>query len=66
MLVSVVHDGLHVVAGKQAGDAVAHALEPAIVIFFDDVDDGAFHEGQLIILVLGVVIDGHHWKKGLL
>lgn len=59
-LVSVVHDGLHVVARKQSGDAVAHALEPAVVIFLDDVDDGTFHEGQLVILVLGVVVDSHH------
>ena len=59
--VGVVHDGLHVVAGEEAGDAAGHALVPAVVVLLDDVDDGALHEGQLVVLVLGVVVDGHHW-----
>lgn len=54
------HDALHVVAGEQPGDAVADALEPAVVVLLDHVDDGALHEGQLVVLVLGVVVDGHH------
>lgn len=56
----VVHDALHVVARKQARDAVAHAFEPAVVVLLDDVNDGALHERQLVLFVPGVVVDGHH------
>lgn len=62
-LVSIVHDGLHVVSWEKPGDAVADSFKPAVVVFLDDVDDGSFHEGQLVLLVLGVVIDGHNWKR---
>lgn len=62
-LVGVVHDGLHVVSWEKPGDAVADSLKPAVVILLDDVDDGSLHEGQLVLLVLGIVIDGHNWKK---
>lgn len=58
--VGVVHDGLHVVPGKQTRDAAANSLEPAVVILLDDVDDGSFHERQLIVLILDVVVDGNH------
>lgn len=61
--VGVVHDGLHVVAGEEAGGAVAHAFEPAVVVLFDDVNDRALHESQLVVLVLGVVVDGHHCEQ---
>ncbi len=54
------HDGLHVVAGEQSGDAVADALEPAVIVLLDDVNDGPLHERQLVVLVLAVVVDGHH------
>lgn len=57
------HDGLHVVAGEQAGDAVAHAFKPAVVVLLDDVDDRALHETQLVIFVPGVVVDGHHCRQ---
>lgn len=57
------HDALHVVAGEESGDSVANALKPAVVILLDDVDDGALHEGQLVVLVLGVVVDGHHFRQ---
>lgn len=60
--VGVVHDGLHVVPGKQTRDAVAHSLEPAVVVLLDDVDDGSFHERQLVVLILDVVVDGNHCK----
>lgn len=60
--VGVVHDGLHVVPGKQTRDAVAHSLEPAVVILLDDVDDGSFHERQLVVLIFDVVVDGNHCK----
>lgn len=59
----VMHDALHVVAGEQAGDAVADALEPAVVVLLHHVDDGALHERQLVLLVLGVVVDGHHCRS---
>lgn len=58
--VSVVNDGLDVVAWEEAGDAVTHSLEPAVIVLLDDVDDGTFHEGQLVFFVLHVVVDGHH------
>lgn len=58
--VSIVHDGFDVVAREEACDAVTHSLEPAVVVLLDDVDDGAFREAQLIVFVLGVVVDGHH------
>ena len=58
--VGIVHDGLHVVAGEQAGGAIARSLIPAIVVLLDDVDDGALHERQLIILVPGVIVDSDH------
>lgn len=57
------HDALHVVARKQAGDTVAHAFEPAVVVLLDDVNDGALHEGQLVVFVPGVVVDGHHCES---
>lgn len=56
------HDRLHVVPGEQAGDSAADAFEPTVVVLLDDVDDGALHERQLIVLVLAVVIDGNHWR----
>lgn len=63
LLVSIVHDRLNVVSWEQSGDAVADPFEPAVIVFLDNVDDGSFHEGQLILLVLGIVIDGHNWEK---
>lgn len=54
------HDGLHVVAGEQAGDAVADAFEPTVVVLLDDINDGPLHESQLVVLVLGVVVDSDH------
>lgn len=62
-LVSIVHDGLHVVSWEKPGDAVADSFKPAVIIFLDYIDDGSFHEGQLVLLVLAIVIDGHNWKK---
>lgn len=61
-LVSIVHDRLNIVSWKESGDAVTDAFEPAVIVFLDYVDDGPFHEGQLILLVLAVVIDGHNWE----
>lgn len=58
--VGIVHYWFHVIAGEKAGDAVTHSLKPAIIVLLDDIDNGAFHEGQLVIFILGVVIDGHH------
>ena len=58
--VSVVHNGLHVVARKQAGHSVTYSLEPAVIVLLNDVDDGALHEGQLVVFILDVVVDGHH------
>lgn len=54
------HDGLHVVPGEESGDAAGDAFEPAVVVLLDDVNDGALHERQLVVLVLAVVVDGHH------
>lgn len=62
-LVSIVHDGLDVVSWEESSDTVTDAFEPAVIIFLDYVDDGSFHEGQLILLVLGVVVDGHNWEE---
>lgn len=65
-LVSIVHDRLNIVSREESSDAVADAFEPAIVVLLDYVDDGPFHEGQLVLLVLGVVVNGHNcgkWKK---
>lgn len=57
------HDGLNVVSWEESRDAVADAFEPAVVILLNDVDDGSFHEGQLVLLVLSVVVDGHNWRE---
>lgn len=62
-LVSIVHDRLDVVSWEESGDAVTDAFEPTVIVFLDYVDDGSLHEGQLILLVLGVVVDGHNWDK---
>lgn len=61
--VGVVHDGLDVVAGEEARGPVHHALVPAVVVLLDHVDDGALLEGQLVLLVSGVVVDAHHCRK---
>lgn len=62
-LVSIVHDRLNIVSREESSDAVADAFEPAIVVLLDYVDDGPFHEGQLVLLVLGVVVNGHNCGK---
>lgn len=61
-LVSIVHDGLDIVSREESSDAVADAFEPAVIVLLDYVDDGSLHEGQLVLFVLGVVVDGHNWK----
>lgn len=62
--VGVVHDGLDVVAWEEARGAVHHALKPAVVVLLDHVDDGALLEGQLVLLVARVVVDGDHcWEE---
>ncbi len=58
--VSVVHDGLDVVSGEEAGGGVHHALKPAVLILLDDVNDRSFLERELVLLVGSVVVDGHH------
>lgn len=58
--VGIVHDGLHVVAGEQAGGPVHHTLVPSVIILLDHVDDGALLERQLVLLVSSVIVDGHH------
>lgn len=62
-LVSIVHDRLHVVSWEESGDAIADTFKPAIIVFLDNIDDGSFHEGQLILLILGIVVDGDNWEK---
>lgn len=57
------HDGFHVVAGEEPREAVADPLEPAIVVLLDHVDDGPLDEAQLVVLVPGVVVDGHHCEQ---
>lgn len=57
------HDRLDVVSWEESGDAVTDTFEPAVIVFLDNVDDGSLHEGQFILLVLAVVIDGHNWEK---
>lgn len=56
----VVHDGLDVVPGEEAGGATHRSFVPAVVVLLDDVDDGALVEGQLVLLVRRVVVDRHH------
>lgn len=58
--VGVVHDGLHVVPGEEAGGAAHHPLEPAVVVLFDDVNDRPLLEGQLIFFITHVVVNRHH------
>lgn len=62
--VGVVHDGLDIVAWEEARGAVHHALKPAVVVLLDHVDDGALLEGQLVLLVARVVVDGDHCWEG--
>lgn len=57
------HDGLDVVSREESGDAVADAFEPAVVVLLDNVNDGSFHEGQLILFVFAVVVDGHNYQN---
>lgn len=54
------HDGLDVVAGEEARGPVHDALEPAVIVLLDHVDDGALLERKLVLFVAGVVVDGHH------
>ncbi len=58
--VSVMHDGLHVVPREEARGAAHHALEPAVVVLLDDVNDRPLLEGQLVLFVARVVINSHH------
>lgn len=51
---------LDVVAGKEAGDAVHHALKPAVVVLANDVDDRVLLESQLVVFIRRVVVDGDH------
>lgn len=57
------HDGLDVVSREESRGATHDALEPAIVILLDDVDDRSFLEGQLVLFIARVVVDRHHWGK---
>lgn len=57
------HDGLHVVSREESSDAVTDAFEPAVIVLLDYVDDGPLHEGQLVLFVLGVVVDSHNWEE---
>lgn len=59
--VGVVHDGLDVVPGEEAGGRVHHSFKPAVLVLLDDVDDRSLLERQLVLLVGHVVVDGHHF-----
>lgn len=57
------HDGLDVVAGEEARGPVHHALEPAVVVLLDHVDNSALLERKLVFFVSSVVVDGHNCRK---
>jgi len=56
----------NVVSWKETGHAVHDAFPPAIVILLQNEDRGTFAEGQLVLLVSRVVVDGGHSLKEVL
>lgn len=48
------------VARKEASAPVHHAVKPAVVAHFDDVDDRPLLEGELIVFATTVAVNGHH------
>lgn len=58
--VGIVHDGLYVVSREEARGLVHHAFVPAVVVLLDHVDDGTLLEGELVLFVASVVVNGHH------
>jgi len=54
---------LHVVAREEPGDPLHHALPPTVVVLLQHVDDLALLEGQLILLVGVVVVDGDNFLQ---
>ena len=54
---------LHIVSREQPGLSVAHALVPPVVVLLYDVDDRFSTEGELILLVFGIVVHSLHCKN---
>merc|ERR1719192_1814073 len=57
------HGLLDIVAGEETGDPLHHALPPSIVVLLQHIDDLALLEGQLILLVGVVVVDGDNFLQ---
>ena len=56
----MLHGLLDIVAREEAGDPLHHPLPPTVVVLLQHVDDLPLLEGQLVLLVGVVVVDGDH------
>ena len=57
---------LDIVAREQSSDPLHHSLPPTVVILLQYIDDLPLLEGQLVLLVGVVVIDGNHFLQVIL
>lgn len=55
--------GLDVVPREETCDAVHDAFVPAIVVLLHNIDNRVFGEGELVVLVSSIIIDGYNWKE---
>ncbi len=59
-LTTLLETGFNVVAREETRHPVHHSFPPPVIILLGDKDDSALREGQLIVFVLDVVIDGNN------
>lgn len=50
----------HIVAGEESRDPVHDPLPPSVIVLLQDVNGRTLGEGQLVLFVSRVVVDGGH------
>ena len=53
----------NVISGEKSGVSVHDTLPPSVIVLLHNVDNSAFVECQLILLVLLVAVDCHDYKQ---
>jgi len=56
-------EGLHVIPGEETRFLAHDALAPAVRVPPRDEEEGAGLEGELVVLLLGVGVEGHHCER---